>query len=98
MGETARPDHVQSTSHQEVQDEGGDGGLGVYDLEHHRQQGTPLQQRGLGIFRVFTTSLFSLTTQSQISEELVQQLSRGAEDQNRGEKRNLGPERFVQMI
>ena len=98
MGEKARPDYVQSTSHQEVQDQGGDGGLGVYDLEHHCQQGNPLQQRGLGIFRVFTTPLFPFTAQPQISEELVQQLSRGVEDQNRGEKRNLGPERFVQMI
>lgn len=83
MGEETCANRVQSSSYQEVQDKGGDGGPGVLDLKHDRQQGHKVQQQhSLRVLRVFKAALVTLSTQHEISEKLVQQLPRGTEDKN----------------
>ena len=86
MGEETCPNRVQGSPYQEIQDKGGDGGLGVIDLKHDRQQGHKVQQQlSLRVLRVFKAALVALSTQYEISEKLVQQLPRGTQDKNRGQ-------------
>ena len=86
MGEETCPNRVQGSPYQEIQDKGGDGGLGVIDLKHDRQQGHKVQQQlSLRVLRVFKAALVTLSTQYEISEKLVQQLPRGTQDKNRGQ-------------
>ena len=54
MGEETCPNRVQGSPYREIQDKGGDGGLGVIDLKHDRQQGHKVQQQlSLRVLRVF---------------------------------------------
>ena len=83
MGEETCPDCLQGSSYQKIQNEGRDGGLGVLDLKHDRQQGHKVQQQhSLRVLRVFKAALVALSTQHEISEKLVQQLPRGTQDKN----------------